>query len=57
MKYSFSRKFIKSYRNFPENIQNKFDKQLKYLLQNLKHPSLKSKKYNETLGIWQARVD
>lgn len=57
MKYSFTRKFIRSYRNFPENIQKKFDKQLNYLLGNLKHPSLKAKRFNESLGIWQARVD
>jgi mRNA-degrading endonuclease RelE of RelBE toxin-antitoxin system len=57
MKYSFTERFIRSYRDFPADIQKKFDKQLGHLLINLKHPSLHTKKYDETTGIWQARVD
>lgn len=57
MKYSFTPKFISSYRNFTATTQKKFDKQLKYLLTDLKHPSLKAKKFNKSLSIWQARVD
>jgi len=26
------------------------------LLQNLRHPSLRAKKYDESQGLWQARV-
>ena len=57
MKYSFTTRFIHSYKTFSIPIQKKFDKQLKYLLTNLKHPSLKAKKFDETFSIWQARVD
>ncbi len=57
MKYSFTKRFIRSYRNFPQNTQKKFDKQLKYLLADLKYPSLKAKRFDESLGVWQARVD
>lgn len=57
MKYSFTTKFIRSYRNFPAATQKKFDRQLKYLLADSKHPSLRTKKFSESLGIWQARVD
>lgn len=57
MKYAFTSRFIRSYRAFPTTIQNKFNKQLAYLLENLKHPSLRAKKYDEVQGIWQARVD
>lgn len=57
MKYSFTAKFIRSYRNFPLPSQKKFDKQLKYLLSDVRHPSLKAKKFDELNGIWQARVD
>lgn len=57
MKYSFTSRFIRSYHRFPQNIQKKFDKQLSHLLRDLKHPSLRAKKFNEATGIWQARVD
>lgn len=57
MTHSFTKRFIRSYHSFPQNTQNKFDKQLKYLLKNVKHPSLKAKKFDEERGIWQARVD
>jgi len=29
---------------------------LLFILANLRHPSLRAKKYDETRGIWQARV-
>lgn len=57
MKYSFTSRFIRSYHTFPVNIQKKFNKQLKYLLDNLKHPSLRTKKFDKEKGIWQSRVD
>ena len=28
-----------------------------FLLENLNHPSLRAKKYDEALGLWQARVN
>lgn len=40
----------------PPAIQRAFEKQLALLLQNLRHPSLHAKKYDEPRGIWQARV-
>lgn len=42
---------------FPPAIQKKLAKQINYLLSDLRHPSLRTKKYNESRGIWQARVD
>ena len=57
MKPHFSAQFISSYNVAPEVIQKAFNKQLRFLLQNLRHPSLHAKKYNETAGIWQARVN
>jgi len=33
------------------------DKQLKLLLDNLRPPSLKAKKYDEVRDIWQGRVN
>lgn len=57
MRYEFTSKFAKSYHSFPNSTQLKFDKQLGYLLKNIKHPSLHAKKFDEAEDIWQARVD
>lgn len=57
MRALYSERFRKSYRRAPENVKRAFDKQLVLLLQNLRHPSLRAKKYDEARAIWQARVD
>ncbi len=57
MIYTFTPRFVRSYRAFETNVQKKFDKQLAYLLVNLTHSSLHAKKFDEARGIWQARVD
>ncbi|PIS39733.1 MAG: hypothetical protein COT33_00415 [Candidatus Nealsonbacteria bacterium CG08_land_8_20_14_0_20_38_20] len=49
--------FIREYKKLTPQLQKKTDKALKFLLQNLHHPSLKAKKYDEKGDIWQARVD
>jgi plasmid maintenance system killer protein len=38
-------------------VRKAFFKQIKFLEQNLQHPSLHAKKYDETQDIWQARVN
>ena len=43
--------------NAPVSVQRAFIKQINYLSRNLHHPSLHAKKYNETRGLWQARVN
>lgn len=50
-------KFDDVYLLLPESIRKKVDKQLHHLLQNLRHPSLHAKKYNEMDDVWQARID
>ena len=57
MNYSFTPRFARSYRKFSSSVQEKFDKQLAFLLNDLTHPSLHAKKFDEVTGIWQARVD
>lgn len=57
MKHVFVKRFVAELKGLPPAVQEKFYKQLKFLLQNLVHPSLHAKKYDERLGIWQARVD
>ena len=41
----------------PSRVQKDFEKQLRYLLRDLRYPSLKAKKYDEARNIWQARVN
>ncbi|HEV8718611.1 MAG TPA: hypothetical protein VGX03_38060 [Candidatus Binatia bacterium] len=38
-------------------LQARVDKQLALLLQNLRHPSLRAKKYDEQNDLWQGRVN
>ncbi|HEY4519218.1 MAG TPA: hypothetical protein VJK01_02575 [Candidatus Paceibacterota bacterium] len=57
MKIFYSPHFNRSFNNFSLEIQRKFKKQIDYLLYNLRHPSLRAKKYDEARGIWQARAD
>lgn len=40
----------------PPIIQRAFEKQLAHLLLDLRHASLRAKKYDEARGLWQARV-
>jgi len=56
MKLLFSPRFLKQYRDAPLQVQKAFDKQAKVLVQDLRHPSLRAKKYDEARDIWQARV-
>ena len=56
MKVVVSDRAIHSLKNAPRNVQRAFDKQLRFLMDNLLHPSLHAKKYDETNDLWQARV-
>ncbi len=56
MNVRFSTRFERSYAKAPPQIQKLFDQKLALLLQNLRHPSLRAKKYNEAHDIWQGRV-
>jgi mRNA-degrading endonuclease RelE of RelBE toxin-antitoxin system len=57
MKAAFSQRFLRQYAAFSQERKAKFEKQLGFLLVNLRHPSLRAKKYDEANDIWQARVD
>jgi mRNA interferase RelE/StbE len=57
MRFHYSEHFLRSYDRAPRPVQRAFDKQAKLLLQNPRHPSLRTKKYDEARDIWQARVN
>lgn len=48
--------FKRSYKKFTREIRIAFAKQMFFLLSDIRHPSLRAKKYDETHGVWQARV-
>jgi len=56
MRLLYTERFHKRYHEAPQVIKRACDKQLAFLLQNLRHPSLRAKKYDEAKDIWQARV-
>lgn len=57
MRLDYSPQFLKTWGGTPPKIQRRFEKQAQFLLQDLRHPSLRAKKYDEARDIWQARVD
>jgi mRNA-degrading endonuclease RelE of RelBE toxin-antitoxin system len=54
MKVLFTDRFERSYNRAPAAIKRAFDKQLAFLFDNLQHPSLRAKKYDN--DRWQGRV-
>jgi len=50
----FTTRFERSYQDAPATIKRAFDKQLAFLLENLRHPSRRAKKYDTER--WQARI-
>jgi mRNA interferase RelE/StbE len=57
MKVVLSDRTIESLKDAPRNVQRAFDKQLRFLVNNLHHPSLRTKKFDTADDLWQARVN
>ena len=57
MKIAYHPDFHKALKKFSLSIKKKFEKQALFLITSLRHPSLRAKKYDESAGTWQARVD
>jgi len=56
MRVVLSESAIESLKDAPLSVRRAFAKQLGFLVNNLLHPSLRAKKYDEARGLWQARV-
>ena len=56
MKLHSSRTFLEMLADAPLKVREAFFKQARFLEQNLRHPSLHAKKYDEASDVWQARV-
>ena len=57
MKRQLTAAAAEDYAEAPLAVQRAFDKQVKLLVENFRHPSLRTKKYDESRDIWQARVN
>jgi len=56
MKVAFSERAIEALKDAPPAVRTAFDKQIRFLANDLHHPSLRAKKYDESRDLWQARV-
>jgi mRNA interferase RelE/StbE len=57
MKIRAYQRFGRAYRELPEGIQKRLDKQIRLLAEDMRHPSLHTKKIKGKEGVWEARVD
>ena len=55
--FIYENRFLRSYQDAPDPVRRAFRKQALLLLENLRHPSLRAKKYEGVTDIWQARVN
>jgi mRNA-degrading endonuclease RelE of RelBE toxin-antitoxin system len=57
MKVLLSKRADRDYGELPRTIQRQVDKQLNLLRDNIRHPSIQAKKYDEANDLWQGRVN
>lgn len=57
MQVFYAPHFKRSFKFLNKEVKKKLKKQVKFLLKDIRHPSLRAKKYDERGDIWQARVD
>jgi mRNA-degrading endonuclease RelE of RelBE toxin-antitoxin system len=57
MKIDYLPRALKALRDAPPAVRKAFFKQAELLERDLRHPSLRAKKYDEVLDLWQARVN
>jgi hypothetical protein len=57
MLLQYTERFRRSHARAPAHVRSAFAKQARYLAHDLRHPSLRAKKYDEARDVWQARVD
>jgi mRNA interferase RelE/StbE len=57
MKIAYSLGAAKAIRPAPRVIQQTLYKQVRFLENDLHHPSLRAKKYDEARDLWQARIN
>lgn len=56
MEIIYTEPFRRDYRDLPKSVQKALEKALRFLMQNIRHPSLRAKKLPAT-SIWYARIN
>jgi mRNA interferase RelE/StbE len=57
MKVRYSPRATQAFRDAPLPVQKAFAKQIGLLALDIRHPSLRAKKYDESADLWQGRVN
>ena len=57
MKVDYSERADRTLDDLAPELRKAVYKQVKLLERNLRHPSLRAKKYDESINLWQARVN
>jgi hypothetical protein len=57
MRAVYTDRFRRSYESAPAALQGALDRRITLLCNNLRHPSLRAKKYDQSRDIWQTRVE
>ena len=57
MTLRLTRPFSKQFVKLPQAVQQKFNRQVKTLAVDFRHPSLHTKRIKGTPNIWEARID
>ena len=57
MKIDYSERAGRTLDDLASELRKAVYKQVKLLERNLRHPSLRAKKYDESINLWQARVN
>lgn len=57
MRVKFSATAMEQFEALPKTVQAKAEKQFIHLATDIRHPSLKAKKYKGYDDVWQARID
>ena len=57
MKIDYLPRALDALRDAPPDVRMAFLKQVRFLAQDLRHPSLHAKKYDESKDRWQARIN
>jgi hypothetical protein len=57
MRLHYTERVRRSYASAPPSVRQAFDRRGAFLVQDLRHPSLRAKKYDEANAIRQARVN
>ena len=56
MRAQATNRFEREFNSAPAHVQRALEKQVGFLLRDLRYPSLRAKKHDEARDIWQARA-